>query len=239
MLDLSTLIQRSLILTLLMPGWVLANNCFPAPDSSKPQYLVAFGSLLYEEARLRKVEQTKLELPVWVQGYKRAWQIRTKPDGLQMTNLGITPADGERFNGVLMSLSSGKLASLDRHAKLECRVKIKKGSLQSMAEKVLPNDGDIWIYQVQKKHVNSPAGEYPIVQSNVDVFLTGCIEQSDHFKIKDFADLCVSTTQYWSTSWVNDRRDPIDKKIVQTKNKQVDQLLEKLEDNLYESIREN
>ena len=239
MRDLPSLMQRSLLVALLTQGWALASDCFPAPDTKKPQYLVAFGSLLYEGARLNKAELAELELPVWVEGYKRAWLLRTKPDSLKLTLLGVTPSNGDKFNAVLISLPAGKLTSIDRQAKLECRMKINKDSLITMSNKALPDDGDIWIYEAQKKYIARPAGEYPIMQSNVDVFMTGCIEQAERFKIKDFADLCVSTTQYWSAHWANDRRTPLDQKIVQTKNKQVDKLLEKLEGNLYESVRAN
>ena len=54
MRDLPSLIQRSVLVALLTPAWAMASDCFPAPDSKKPQYLVAFGSLLYEEARVDK-----------------------------------------------------------------------------------------------------------------------------------------------------------------------------------------
>ncbi|OED43285.1 hypothetical protein ACH42_10465 [Endozoicomonas sp. (ex Bugula neritina AB1)] len=238
MLDLPSIMQRSLLVALLTPGWGLASECFPTPDSKKPQYLVAYGSLLYEESRLRKVQQAKLELPVWVEGYKRGWLLRTKPDSLKLTRLGVTPSAGDKFNGVLLSMEVGKLTSLDRQAKLECRTQINKDSLKAMNDKALP-DGDFWIYQAQKKYISPPAGEYPIMQTNVDVFLTGCMEQAERFKIKDFADICLSTTKNWSMHWANDRRSPIDQKIVQTKNKQVDRLLEKLEGDLFENVRAN
>ena len=173
-------------------------------------------------------------MPVWVEGYKRAWQLRAKPDSIQMTRLGVIPSDGDKFNAVLISLPAGKLTSIDRKAKLECRRKIKQNSLKAMNDKGIPADGDIWFYEAQPKHVDRPADEYPIVQSNIDVFLTGCIEQSERFKIKDFADLCVSTTKFWSVYRANDRRTPLDQKIVQTKNKQVDKLLKKLKGDLYD-----
>ena len=234
MRDLPSLIQRTVLVALLTPAWAMASDCFPTPDSRKPQYLVAFGSLLYEEARLRKAEQAKVEVPVWVEGHKRAWQLRAKPDSIQMTRLGVIPSDGDKFNAVLISLPAGKLTSIDRQAKLECRRKIKQNNLKAMNDKGIPADGDIWFYEAQPKYVDRPADGYPIAQSNIDVFLTGCIEQSERFKIKDFADLCVSTTKFWSVYRANDRRTPLDQKIVQTKNKQVDKLLKKLEGDLYD-----
>ena len=53
--------------------------------------------------------------------------------------------------------------------------------------------------------INLPNEKYPIVQSYVDIFLNGCFQIQDKFKINEFSDLCVQTTTGWSKSWVNDR----------------------------------
>ena len=53
-----------------------------------------------------------------------------------------------------------------------------------------------------------PNKEYPIVQSYVDIFISGCLEIEDKYELPHFADKCVETTKGWSTSWVNDRLYP-------------------------------
>lgn len=239
MLDFTSFLRRSLMVSLLLPGWTLASECYPSPDSSRPQYLVGYGSLLYKEARKRKAEQAKVEVPVWVNDFKRGWLTRAKPDGLMFTGLGVVPASGEKFNGVLISLDAGKLTSLDRDEKLNCRIKVDRSKLSAMSNGKLPESGDIWIYTIKPKQMAKTASDYPILQSNVDVFLTGCIEQGSRFKIDDFADQCMKTTEGWSVHWSNDRRRPLDNKIVQTMNKQVDALLEKYDSKFYETIRTN
>ena len=237
MLDLPAIIQRSLLLALLLPGISAADECYPSPDSDKANYLVAFGSMLYEDAREQKAGETKLEVPVWVEGYRRGWITRSKADTNSVTHLGVTLDKGDRFNGVLISLPASKLKSIDRMAKRECRVKLNRSHLKGMNDMNLPESGDIWVYQTPKKNVAPPAEDFPVLQSDVDVFLTGCIEQAEHFKLKEFAELCVSTTRHWSMHWNNDRRSPADQKIVETKNRQIDKLLEKMEGGFYEHIR--
>ncbi len=237
MLNVSSFLQRSFFVALLTPTVTLASQCYPTPDSNRPQYLVGYGSLLYEEARAAKTEKGKVVLPVWVDNHKRGWFVRSKPGSLQHTRLGVAPSDGERFNGILISLPPGKLKYLDRQAYQECRMKIDRAMLSSMNDKNIPENGDIWVYQVQKKYQAGPVGEYQILQSNVDVFLTGCIEQADRFSIKNFADLCMTSTNDWSTQWANDRRRPFDKKIVKTKNRQVNQLLEKHLGSIYDTVK--
>lgn len=47
-----------------------------------------------------------------------------------------------------------------------------------------------------------PSREYPIAQSYVDTFLSGCFELEEKFKIKDFAKECVLSTEGWDAPWV-------------------------------------
>ena len=237
MLDLTSIMQRSLLVSLLvsllMPGWTLASDCFPSPSDKKPQYLVAYGSLLYEDARERAEVKATLEVPVLVKGFERGWFMRSKPESeKRVTRLGAFPSAGDKFNGVLISLSASKLHSVDRQGSLTCRVKIDPAKLRSMNGMTIPADGDIWIYQTTQKFKKNPTSAYRIMRSDMDVFLTGCIEQAAFFKLKAFSDQCVTTTTNWSKHWSDDRRDP--NKIVQTKNKQVDDLLKKYKGDLYQ-----
>ncbi|WP_419534284.1 hypothetical protein [Endozoicomonas sp.] len=101
----------------------------------------------------------------------------------------------------------------------------------------VPRNSQFWLYQTQNKYSNKPAGSYPILMSDVDEFLTGCIEQAEQFGLKSFARECVATTWNWSSHWVNDRLHPLKTKPAQIQRQQVDKLLENLEGNLYEQVR--
>lgn len=51
---------------------------------------------------------------------------------------------------------------------------------------------------------------YPIVQSYVDIFITGCLQMQARVTEPafDFVEQCVLTTEGWSKHWVNDRIYP-------------------------------
>lgn len=215
-----------------------ANECFPAFDKSKSQYIVGYGSLLYEQSRALTNVRFKPEVPVWVDGFRRGWLTRTRQDNnIKVTELGVIPLVGGRFNGVLISMPTNKIKSIDRQQKLACRVLVNPEQLTSMNKDKVPRNSQSWLYQTQNKYSNKPAGSYPILMSDVDEFLTGCIEQAEQFGLKSFARECVATTWNWSSHWVNDRLHPLKTKPAQIQRQQVDKLLENLEGNLYEQVR--
>ncbi len=215
-----------------------ANECFPAFDKSKSQYIVGYGSLLYEQSRELTNVRFKPEVPVWVDGFRRGWLTRTRQDNnIKVTELGVIPLVGGRFNGVLISMPTNKIKSIDRQQKLACRVLVNPEQLTSMNKDKVPRNSQFWLYQTQNKYSNKPAGSYPILMSDVDEFLTGCIEQAEQFGLKSFARECVATTWNWSSHWVNDRLHPLKTKPAQIQRQQVDKLLENLEGNLYEQVR--
>lgn len=216
----------------------MANDCFPPFDKTKPQYIVGYGSLLYEQARKLTNVGFEPEVPVWVDGFRRGWLTRTHQDNnVKVTELGVIPLVGGRFNGVLISMPTNKIKSIDRQQKLMCRVLVNSGQLTPMNNEKIPKDGQFWLYQTQNKYSAKPAGSYPILMSDVDEYLTGCIEQSERFKLKSFAQECVATTWNWSSHWVNDRLHPLKAKPAQIQRQQVDKLLDSLEGNLYEQVR--
>ncbi|USE36037.1 hypothetical protein [Endozoicomonas sp. SCSIO W0465] len=222
----------------LTPVTSMANECFPALDKAKSQYIVGYGNLLYEQSGKSTEVGFQSEVPVWVDGFRRGWQTRTRQENnVKVTELGVIPLVGGRFNGVLISLPVNKIKSIDRQQKLTCRVPVNPAQLTSMNNEKIPGNSQFWLYQTQNKYCNKPAGSYPILMSDVDEFLTGCIEQADRFGLKSFARECVATTWDWSSHWVNDRQHPLKTKPAQIRRQQVDQLLETLEGNLYEQVQ--
>lgn len=216
----------------------MANDCFPPFDKTKPQYIIGYGSLLYEPARKSTNAGFEPKVPVWVDGFRRGWLTRTRQDNnVKVTELGVIPLVGGRFNGALISMHTNKIKSIDRQQKLTCRVSVNPNQLTSMNNEKIPKDSQFWLYQTQNKYSNKPAGSYPILMSDVDEFLTGCIEQAKRFSLMSFAQECVATTWNWSSHWVNDRLHPLKAKPAQIQRQQVDQLLDSLEGNLYEQVR--
>ena len=232
-----TLLLRSVLALCALPAISVASDCFPKPDNNKHQYLVAYGSFLYEETRKSSSLQMMRDAPVWVEGYKRGWMNRSTPDTPKMTRLGVAASSGDRFNGVIVALKSGQITSLDSTDKATCRIKIASKNLLPMTSSKIKDDGEYWIYVTKKKQQQEPVVNYPIYQSQVDEFLTGCLEQSKRFDLPDFADQCMQSTQSWNSSWVNDRMRPILGKLVQGKKTKVDDLLMKYQKENFNPVR--
>ena len=70
------------------------------------------------------------------------------------------------------------------------------------------------------------------MQSYVDIFLNGCFQIQEEFKLESFAKDCVETTKEWSEHWVNDRIHPRRPFAIANAMK-IDQLLSKYFTNYY------
>ena len=230
-------VQHFLLLALIFPVCAMASECFPGPDKEKDQYLVVYGNYFYDQARHESLSDMQQDIPVWVNDYKRGWFSRSKPEAIKITQLGVVPSPGIRFNGLLAKLNPGTLKSMDSHEKYSCRIKVDPSKFQPMTHKKVDNDGEYWVYQTKKKQKLSPAANFPIYQSQVDQFLTGCIEQAERFKLSEFADECMKTTHNWSPSWSNDRMRPIFGKSVQGRREQVNKLLIKYQSEYFGAIK--
>ena len=236
-------IRRVAVLSLSALGITAASTgwadpaCFPAINKSEPQYIVAYGSLMQSAAREKKLNKAEVEFPVWVRGYERGWFGRDSRQSPQKTALVVKAEPGKKFNGLLLQATSGQLSAIDRGDVITCRERIDPRKLQSMTSEKLPERGQFWIYAAKKPKIRKAAGQFPMLQSEVDVFLTGCIEQAAAFGLPDFSSQCVKSTNGWSVHWNNDRDRPSGK-LVTAKRPKIDQLLEQLEGNLFDRIRQ-
>ena len=85
--------------------------------------------------------------------------------------------------------------------------------------------GQAWIYVNGPDSIAPPSPRYPIVQSYVDIFVSGCLEQEERFALGGFARQCLATTAGWSEHWINDRLYPRRPFIHQPRAHQIDVLL--------------
>jgi hypothetical protein len=91
----------------------------------------------------------------------------------------------------------------------------------------VPQDGQIWMYISKPEAVQPPDADYPIGQSYVDIFLTGCLQLAERVvdQNEHFARQCFTTTAGWSPHWVNDRVLPRRPFVQQPNAAAIDQLL--------------
>lgn len=203
--------KRRSIIPIFLMMWVstaFAFDCHPKINIQLPQYILGYGSLMDEQSK-RKTDVTAEEgFPVFVKGYQRRWGVHGNLPGLNTTFLSIVEHHAASFNGVIYKLShSNAIEQYDKREKTYCRKQIDADQLQTY-HLTLPAQKQVWIYYTAEKTNQPPSPDFPIVQSYVDVFMRGCIQIEQKFKINGFAKTCINTTKQWSGYWENDRIFP-------------------------------
>lgn len=201
-------------------------DCRPSPEAAQPQYIIGYGSLMQDESRKRTSPQAGPAHPVEVAGYRRGWIAKGSAVGFSTTYLGIVADPKTSVNAVIYRVDANELAATDRREASYCRQRVRLPdirTLEAAAFEVEP--GQAWIYVNRAEFIAAPSARYPIVQSYVDVFLSGCLEQEQRFNLSGFAKQCVVTTQGWSENWINDRIYPRRPFVFQPKAAAIDALL--------------
>ena len=201
-------------------------DCRAQPDPGQAQYIIGYGSLMQDESRKRTSPQAGPAHPVEVSGYRRGWFAKGDPLGFSTTYLGVVPDAKNHLNAVIYRVEIGELAATDQREASYCRSSVPRSDIRLLEKASFdPLNGQAWIYANTAQRIATPSAQFPIVQSYVDVFVSGCLEQEQRFELKGFAQQCLVTTQDWSEHWVNDRLYPRRPFIHQPKARQIDLLL--------------
>jgi hypothetical protein len=181
---------------------------------------------MQDESRDRTAPHAGVARPVTVLGYQRGWYVASKGAGLGTTYLGVVRDAARSLNAVLYEIGTSELEATDQRERRYCRVLVTPSALEFLSGGDKPStQAQIWIYEIRAGEERLPDEEHPLVQSYVDLFLAGCLEQELHFQLPGFAARCVRTTFGWSTHWVNDRLYPRRAYIFQALAPQIDELL--------------
>lgn len=213
------------------------DKCNPAPDASKTQHILGYGGLIQGESRKRGVPSAGEAYPVMVEGFRRGWFAKGGGVGFDTTYLGVVAEPNSHFNGVVYEIPARELTAMDAREYLYCRVLAEPSRYVPMRKEVPAPAGQVWIYVSRADSIALASARFPVVQSYVDVFVTGCLEQQERFAITDYAKLCLQTTTDWPGHWVNDRLFPRRPFIHQPKAGQIDTLLKEEFPKLFEQIR--
>jgi len=209
-------------------GGGLGGECNATPDAGRPQYIIGYGSLMQDESRKRTSLRAGPAHPVEVRGYRRGWFARGESVGVSTTYLGVLLNRESRLNAVIYEVDPAELLATDQRERSYCRVPVSIPDVTPLEGGFFPPPGaQVWIYANRPESVARPDSHYPIVQSYVDIFVSGCLEQEQRFGLVDFARQCLSTTADWSEHWVNDRIYPRRPFIFQPRARQIDDLLSK------------
>ena len=218
-------------------GAASADDCRPPVDPSRAQYIVGYGSLMQSASKRMTEPKAGINLPVLVTGFQRAWNHRgTYPT----TYLGVEPAKSAQMAAALYRsfLEDGKLES-DAREFSYCRAAVEPASVRMLDGSTVPSPAEIWIYIDEPESLAPPDEHYPITQSYVDIFITGCMELQDRVFEPgfDFVEQCVVTTRGWSKHWVNDRLQPRRPYIHEPRAFEIDGHLKRLLPAFVDSVR--
>lgn len=198
--------------------------CHTTVNSNIPQYIVGYGSLIQNESKNKTYPHTGMNIPVIIDGYRRGWFQKGIPIGFSATFLGVVHDKKSQFNGVIFKLSAGGMAKYDEREMGYCRETISPKHIKILTRQTIPA-GQFWIYVSQPAKIAKASSKYPITQSYVDIFLSGCLEIQKNYHLKNFTQDCVLTTHDWSTAWVNDRIYPRRALAYQPNAMEIDQIL--------------
>lgn len=219
-----------LCLLFVVPITVWANQpCHPEVDMQRQQFTIGYGSLMEDESRRRTAPNTGEAMPVIVTGFERSFNASGNPVGFSTTYLGVVDQDDAQIAAALYEvLRVEDIKATDARESSYCRFSVAPEQIQVLDGSEIPANGQYWIY-VNKPNYRAPASErLPLVQSYIDIFVTGCLQLSKRATQFEgnFAVACLKTTEGWSTHWVNDRLYPRRPFIYQPNAGSIDRLLD-------------
>ena len=220
------------------PALASDGGCGEPLHTGRAQYIVGYGSLMQDDSRMRTSPRAGPAHPVEVEGYRRGWFTRGGGTGPGTTYLGVRSEAKSRINAVIYQVDPAEVDATDKRESLYCRVAVDLSDVRPLERGWSPErDAQAWIYLSLPKAVAAPDSRNPIVQSYVDVFLTGCLEQEQRSGLADFSRECLATTEGWSEHWVNDRVYPRRPFVFQPKAAQIDGLLKQQLPQYFSRIR--
>ncbi len=182
--------------------------CHPQPNPNLAQYIIAYGSLMETKSKQGTDSSSGANKPIRVDHYQRGWFARGDSTGFSTTYLGVIKDTHAHLNGTFFRLATADLIkNYDKREKYYCRISVPPSAIHPLNSDKLPN-GEFWIYELKPKYFAQPSEKYPIIESYVDIFLSGCLEIQEKFHLNHFAEACIDTTTHWSPQWVNDRIYP-------------------------------
>lgn len=194
-------------------------------DPAQTQYIVGYGSLMQDESRKRTAPNAGTAYPVAVKGFRRGWFAKGGTLGFDTTYLGVVPDAASQINAVFYQVDGPELAATDQREAIYCRLGIEAAQVTVLKADLPAPKGQIWIYTNKADSIATATPAFPLVQSYVDIFVSGCLEQEQRYQVAGFAQQCLKTTTDWSGHWVNDRLYPRRPFIYQPRARAIDKLL--------------
>ena len=192
-----------IIVLIFLTQLVQSQECNLNPERGSKNYIIGYGSLMDKESRIRTNKSAFVVKPILIKGFERTWGLH---GGMyKITFLTIIKKENSAVNAVYYPVSIKDLNKTDRRERGYCRVKVEGKDLSFYGKKIKTKNKNFWVYAANPGKIKKPSSSHPIVQSYVDLFIGGCFQIKERFKITEFPKQCVETTTEWSKYWVNDR----------------------------------
>ena len=197
--------KKLLVIIVLIFSTQLAQSqeCNLNPERGSKNYIIGYGSLMDKESRIRTNKSAFVVKPILIKGFERTWGLQ---GGMyKITFLTIIKKENSAVNAVYYPVSIKDLNKTDKRESGYCRVKVEGKDLSFYGKKIKTKNKNFWVYAANPGKIKKPTNSHPIVQSYVDLFIGGCFQIKERYKINEFPKQCVETTTEWSKHWVNDR----------------------------------
>jgi hypothetical protein len=178
-------------------------DCNLNPSKNSKNYIIGYGSLMERESRIVTNPQAHRVEPVLVKNFQRVWG--QNGGNYKTTFLTLIEKKDAKLNAIFYYVNIENLLKTDQREGSYCRIKVDEKNLDFYGRKVNSKDANFWIYAATPDRLQKPSKTHPIAQSYVDIFINGCLQTQEEFKLQEFAKDCVQLTSDWSEQWVNDR----------------------------------
>ena len=171
-------------------------------------YIIGYGSLLNRASLNRTLPQVENIEPIYLNKYSRYWHANENiTPTFSSSFLGVSKSENSRINCIIFEIEESLLSLIDKREFLYHREQVNLNAIEFTSNRFkIKADDNIWIYITDKP--SKASKDFPIIQSYVDVCLSGAMQLEEEFHLENFAIDFIKTTKQWSQSWVNDRIFP-------------------------------
>lgn len=199
-------------------------------------YIFGYGSLLETKSRASTVASALYAQPAIAKGIQRGWFDRVETAGYAPTYLGAYEDANAVCNGVIYPVTEQEF---NAYVKRESGYKptVITGEILMLDGTKAPPPSTKGVIYFANTKVQKADSKFPIVQSYVDVCLTGCLQIEATYPLARtielfpgsatirFSELFIESTSDWSTYWENDRLLPRRPFVYQPNANDIDTLL--------------
>jgi hypothetical protein len=173
--------------------------------------IVCCSPILEKALKFDKIIQV-----VRVKNLKRGWYLRYGSYDNKITQghitLGAYESKSSTCNGTLFPVTKAQLENIDLRESKYIRKIIKNTDIEFLKGNGLEKNAIVYYYSIDKYKIKTPNNLFPLLQSYIDICMTGCIlidkllENTNFEYTNEF----VSTTYEWKNYkyWINDRIYP-------------------------------